>query len=953
MDTSLKNLETLKINAFEIAKANDVDQAFRDILDHLGVFTSHVISGHRPRIEHMKERHYLTGNESLPTAFERVPQDFVIGGGLEAVDTSNNFCLRLLPIIAYNKDCGLLISNGKDEAGKDISIDLNSIGEIKQEEEYEFDEIERELVLVKEATCMTGRDYGGHFLYKIHDGGMGQIEDKIFRIVSVYLGDKKEQRHLTMESFKKKDTKWQLYDMEWRASITADGDSGYKEVAKKQMPIVKLYGLHGNFADNILDAKAPETPIDDPLWKRRIKIAEVLTSYSRDEDGWLHLNEIHKEDVHFVTASQYWENVKENTEEGYTEVRNENFKKCKETAWKYGEPKCPFEAKDLKFIFKNAHKEVREEELAKIEKNKKDWDKWEEEMAFHAQLYNYRWTSDQTRTYSLVSVAEFNEAFHKSHRNDGTLKRNVVNRENIFLTEYTTDFEKIMEHQLRGEHIHIKRKSKDGKEWTIKLQSDDDSKNRILITEYDHIDKGFEKVGLALRNVYDFANNNSDDITHLEKKLKEEADIRYRTDLGLQDAFNGHINSIRVHGATSEAEKNRIAMRDRYGCFKVNVPKGVEQPSSNPNLPPVLMPPPLDYVINIGYLNDRLLAFKQELALEMLTTKLVSCQREFEDWVNYKGSGTGYKVVYLQGEFTCNQDIDFNVIGTEKVIGIKDRDGNYPSITIIKNKLSSYDEGIIGIYAPKIDEWITVISNVTLSVDGYSKDGITGFYNCACVDCEVIVTGEDGYKYKKDFDIKADEYHNDGINAIGYLNCDCTNCKATVKGGNGITGISYYNMYTGMEGGRGGNGGISVCFDSCKVTNCEAEAIGGRGGDGGRGGHTGSGATYSGEKGGDGGNGGNAIVCQSLVEYNSITKEKAVAGNGGNGGQGGNGRSSGLYHAGNGGYGGNGGDVYVLNSVNGDVGKGGGAGRAGDAITNAKEGADGVNGKDGHVIVIN
>ena len=64
MDTSLKNIETLKINAFEIAKANDVDQAFRDILDHLGVFTSHVISGHRPRIEYMKERHYLTGKSS-------------------------------------------------------------------------------------------------------------------------------------------------------------------------------------------------------------------------------------------------------------------------------------------------------------------------------------------------------------------------------------------------------------------------------------------------------------------------------------------------------------------------------------------------------------------------------------------------------------------------------------------------------------------------------------------------------------------------------------------------------------------------------------------------------------------------------------------------------------------------------------------------------------------------
>lgn len=288
-----------------------------------------------------------------------------------------------------------------------------------------------------------------------------------------------------------------------------------------------------------------------------------------------------------------------------------------------------------------------------------------------------------------------------------------------------------MKHQLRGEHIHIKRKSKDGKEWTIKLQSDDDSKNRILIKEYDHIDKGFEKVGLALRTVYDFANNNSDDISQLEKKLKEEADIRYRTDLGLQDAFNGHINSTRVHGATSKAEKNRIAMRDSYGGFKVIVPKGVEQPSSNPYLPPVFMPPPIDYVINIGYLNDRLLAFKQELALEMLTTKLVSCQREFEDWVNYKGSGTGYKVVYLQGRFNwTGADINLATIGTEKVIGIVDRNNKYPSIIIRQDKRHN-GVGISGIRK------LTSINNLTLNVEGYSKDKLVGFHNCTCIECDV------------------------------------------------------------------------------------------------------------------------------------------------------------------------------------------------------------------------
>ena len=568
-------------------------------------------------------------------------------------------------------------------------------------------------------------------------------------------------------------------------------------------------------------------------------------------------------------------------------------------------------------------------------------------MAFKAQLYNFRWTSDQTRTYSLVSVAEFNEAFHKIHHNDGTLKYGVVNRDNIFLAEDTTDFEKIMEHQLRGEHIHIKRKSKDGKEWTIKLQSDDDSKNHILIKEYDYIDKGFEKVGLALREVNHYADMNSDAINKLDRKIDDEIDRRYNEDKFIIDKLNGHIKAIEAHGATSEAEKNRIAMRDRYGCFKVNVPKGVEQPSSNPNLPSVLMPPPLDYVINIGYLNDRLLAFKKELALEMLTTKLVSCQKEFEDWVNYKGSGTGYKVVYLQGRFSWDKDIDFNITGTEKVIGIKNRDGDYPSITIIKNKLSSYDEGIIGIYAPKLDEKGSMISNVTLNVEGYSKDKLVGFYNFACVECEVIVTGESGYKYKKDFDIKTDEYHDDGINAIGYSYCECTNCKATVKGGDGTHGRSY--------GEKGGHGGYSVCFLQSSLTYCEGKATGGNGGKGEEGrGHDSDGSTYGGRKrGGNGGNGGNAKTFDSCTLKGS-NKEKAVGGRGGDGGTGGKAHSSlGIpYTSGDGGNGGDGGDVYVIDSINGVVGKAGKGAKYGEDCTESNPGNWGVDGRDGNLKII-
>ena len=937
MKTNLKNIETVKFNDYEIAKTDDVDGGITSFLNHLDVFTSYFISGHKPVIKDYAD----TTTQVTPlwryyhrvVAFEKNLQDFVIGGGLEQASDENGTCLRLLPIVAFSKESGLFISNGKDEEGKDIMVDLD------------YDGVSR---------------YATQKFYELYNGMLPPKEDRIFRMVSVYIGDGGVEEVNDEHGIRKKNHRWTSYDMQWRISANSEDGTSMKNVPKKQTPIVKLYTYAGDCVDNILDAKAKETPPEDPVWRRRIKIAEVLTCFGMDAERSTYMEVIRKEDIHFVTATQYWEGIKESTDEDYHERLNENLKKCKETDWKHGIPKCPYEAKDLRFRFVTADVEKRKKEVETIEKNKKDWDAFEEKKAFNAEHYNYRWTADHTRTYSLLSTAEFNEMYRSIHRNNGKLKYGVVDRDNIFLEEDTTDFGKILEHQLRGEHIHIKRKSKDGKEWTIRLQLDNNSSENS-ITEFDYIDIGFEKVGKALRRVDNITKINDGNIHKLKdaieneaeerneadkkiyNKILEEKEERNEADKRIENKLNEHVNKKEgVHGATSEAEKNHIALRDNYGCFKVTVPKYIDYITELPGNPTMQLETPLEYVINIEYLNSRLLAFKKELALEMLTTKLVSCQREFDDWANYTGAGRSYKVVYLQGTFTWDGDcINLDRIGTETVIGIVDRRNKYPVIRIRKDKRHD-GVGILG-----TEKWpsnsFASISNVTLYVDGYSKDKLVGFRNCVCTACNVVVTGEDGYKYKESFDIKTDEYHYNGIDVTGFSDCHCTDCKATVKGGDGYSGL----RKTDKMLARGGN---AVAFHDSMLTDCEGKAEGGKGGDGSDGGKSLGGIVYDGERGGDGGHGGDAQVFSSCT-LKGNNKEKAIGGNGGNAGNGGDGMGY-NRKSGDGGYGGDGGSVYVYKQENGTVGKGGRRGVTGAVFDGATPREDGGDGDNGFMIII-
>ena len=283
MKTNLKNIETVKFNDYEIAKTDDVDSGITSFLNHLDVFTSYLIAGHKPDIKDYAD----TTTQVTPlwryyhrvVAFEKNPQDFVIGGGLEQASDEEGTCLRLLPIVAFSKESGLFISNGKDEEGKDIMVDLDYDG--------------------------TSR-YATQKFYELYNGMLPPKEDRLFRMVSVYIGDGKVEEVDDEYGIKKKNHRWTSYDMQWRISANSEDGTSVKNVPKKQTPTIKLYAYAGDCVDNILDAKAKETPPEDPVWRRRIKIAEVLTCFGMDAERSTYMEVIRKEDIHFVTATQYW-----------------------------------------------------------------------------------------------------------------------------------------------------------------------------------------------------------------------------------------------------------------------------------------------------------------------------------------------------------------------------------------------------------------------------------------------------------------------------------------------------------------------------------------------------------------------------------------------------------------------------------------------------------------------
>ena len=905
--TRMNNLEVLKINPYEIAKASDMDDAFKDIIKHLGVFASYTFAYHKPTMDdgyemqpvlldgdtkgERERRFEKHDGKKIAVADEMPVKDFIIGGGI--VPSSSN-TLKLLPIIAYSKTGALYISNGKiknDDTKSKIFIP--------------------NVELTIDDKTQAGKLYL-RLMEEYKDNKEKLYNETEYQIMSVYIGDGDDFKDESVESGYneggvKNDDKWFPYGME----VRANANGMFKEYAKKQTQSIRLYALHGAFAKDFREAKAPDTP-NDKIWGRRVKIAEVLLCFTvQDQNGIVRMHQIEKDDIRFVTATQYWRDLKKpfDTKDfprgtpSPTPEEDKAYNKEKYTAKDaYWVSQVPVPA--------NFGDKEKFENIKDFWKDyKKKWSVIQDKLADRAEHYNYRWTNEQTSTYSLGSVAETNERIHKIHKNDGSLKEEVITRENV----YRAFQDERGKQALRGEHLYIQGET----EGKINLQYEDDSKNKITIPAQCNIASGFDKVGMALRtqrkDFDDEANiryeidlklgkaiNDEEaarikDVKVLAQRIATETDERQKADLLLDDKINSHVYDTDVHGATPEAKPDRIAMRDAEGYLRIKTP--------------TLTIDKLN-AVNIGYLDDRLLAFKANLFPEIFFVKLVSSQPEFDAWVNYRGTGTAYKTVYLQGIFQWGGDlIDLYTIGTEEVIGIPDKEGNKPSISIHK-KGEQYWEAITGNI--KNSKKFGKISNVNIYVTGgviYQENKtqrLRGVYGVTCVDCIIDVQGNHGLREPLRFRYGTD------VEAAMY--CSLENCIVKAVAGNGVNAPNYEN--NGKKGENGIGGAWAVAVTSCDyVKGCNIHAQGGNGGNGGRGSDgTAVPSVYQGRQGGDGGRGGDAYSAyKSNITNESFIKEIVISGNGGYGGKGGNAR--GVYQGGGGGNGGNSGNIYVSNEA--------------------------------------
>lgn len=869
MIEKMENIEVPKINPFEIAKASDMDKGFKNIVSYLSVFADYFFSFLPPLIEERGITLTETDKEGVHRAVSKKRQfkDFVVGGAL--VQGSTRSSLRLLPMVALSNKAGIFVTNGK-VLGKYLEIDL--------------------------------QDKSSEATVKILDAFKGREDlienERLFRIVSIYLGDGKTEENQALSEYVdgvQKDWSWDTYGHQWRASSKNDG--GFKEYAKLQTQSIRLYSIEGDLVDRYEDAMAMKTPVND-IWARRVKIAEVLVSYTQENASSVAtLDAIEKDDIRFVTASLYWQEV-------------EDDDKAKEGEHSYEKADEAFvkrvKGHDNKFL--GSIKDLSDEQ-------RKEREKVLESLAFRAEHYNYRWTVEKTRTYSLGSIAEFNERIFKVHKKDGSLKEEVVSRENVFLSYDDTDFK----HSLRGEHIYIRHRSaegvKNGVEEHINLQYEDPSKNEIAIDEKDHISEGFIKVGKAMRCVYG------------------------KVDSALEE----HKKDTKAHGATPEASANRIAMRDVYGAMKANMPPYAYD----------------DSVINVHYLDKTLKAMRTSLIEDLLCTKLISSQEEFNVWKAQR-STKSYKYVYLHGDFSYVGSIDLTVIQTPEII--KSLPGTRSIITIVA---LDREFGLrVGYY--QIPPTTPLLKDLTIKVEVSAFNGnktISGVYGAHLDNCNIIVDAQN----------TRTTYYEESYNVIGAEHCYIvdTDIKAFASNGKSYSDVTkiisndeYGENVRYARGGTGKNGGHAMIARNCLFSgNCHVGCYGGDGGQGGTGAKGEEGSTWwrGGRTGGDGGRGGDAF-CWDLntrvEEGTRFTGFYVRGGDGGRGGTGGDGYWLNVKNpswAGRGGQGGNGGDSNRPSfSINGEnihysPGSGGSGGSSGSGSSGEGDGITwGVSGDSGN-----
>ncbi|QSH98949.1 hypothetical protein DWQ65_02425 [Treponema phagedenis] len=859
---------TVKVNPYEIAKASDMEFGFRSILDNFSVLLNAIGATHTPLVD---EAGFNNSNELKYVG--KKEKDFIIGGGL--VDAGNKQ-LRLLPILAFNNKIGLLISDGLDKDNKPIEIEIGS--------------------------------GSGSFI-------LTHQEDYLYRIESVYIGNANtgEETSGTTANIKKSDPIWDEFQTEWRGSYRV-GENDTMQVStfnKRQSQAVRLFVDFGALVPRAADASA-NIPDERSIWSERVKIAEVLVCFKRNETNWIYeMQPITKDDVRFVTARCYFD----------WRVQEEVIEKAKaaDSVWVQ-------HAKVAKPNQNAQNQKTEEKRIAGINLDNKAW---------RAEHYNYRWTAEHTRTYRLGSIAEINEQLYKMHKSDGDIKERVIRLDHINLRPEDPN-------ALRAEKIPI----------DLVGNADIPLPYNKEIKSYDDVKKGLRAIAETLRGDLipvgpDDGSGNSDISLPHNKKIESKENIKkgllviaetliaadektntvnttlnkkidtVNTTLNSKinrvgEVLTNHINATNVHSATSDPTAHRIAMRDGNGRMQVA--------STDKNSG--------ESIVNVNFLTRE---WSPDFIMKVLRTKLITNQQEFDLWVGQENPNEMYTFVYLKGEFRSKQTIDLVKIGTMEVTGYpaakisaySERSGSYIHTGM---KGDGSDRKVMNInLLSKGDEYTHYNCNLGIEkctcincmVDIYSSEWFhnkaIGFSESTCINCTANVRGRDGYDGNKDYSNGLD-----GTGAIGFYKCDSENCTATVEGGYG--GKGFGGNETWSDGGNGGNGGNAIGFSYGSVSNCSVEARGGSGGDGGQGSRfsRANPKHYDAWKGGHGGNGGSAYAIYSadgntsnVTIKESFKSQKINGGNGGDGGPSGKEIHSKKGKGANPGNGGNGGSVYT------------------------------------------
>lgn len=819
----MDNISTVKVNAYEIAKAPDIDFGYKSILDHFSILVDRLFNYHTPEItDKLFFDSELIGKDR---------KDFVIGGGLVA---AGDAMLRPLPMVAFSNIGGIFITNGLNVDNRPFQIPI-------------------------------GEDF--------------TVEG--YRIESIYIGnaDTNESIYGTGSGEKAKtDPNWDAYESEWRAAYQVGRggiDTPFREFKKRQMQAVRFYVYPGVVELEKKNAIAAATPTGNDVFTRRVKIAEVLVHCVLDSGNVPHIQPIKPDDIRFVTAVQYWEDNEQKEPEQEDSAWTQYVSKAQpniHSGMTYEQKKAEEERAAAetanRYAFRAEHYNYRwtadrtrtyrlgsvseiSERLYKIHKTDGTL---KEEVVRRKHIF--------LRAEHEESLTGADIAIDHSARPPIELPYNRKIKEDISIKKGLLQ----LAENLRGDWIPVA--GKDEKPVTLPY-------NRTIPAEKS-VKEGLQALSASLRGgLIPIDNDNMPSVTlpygktlppsltvkqglqALSDNLRSDripvagtdiympyvADIKSSESIhtGLErisqvmsknreridneekvraNADANHAALTQPHGATSSAAAERLAWRDSAGRMEVQDPVSDLQ------------------VVNIHYLNS---TFKMDVVMKVLMSKLITTQSEFDKWIDQKHN-EAYTYVYLKGSFTANHSINLGDIGTKEVTSV----GSTSISLVTWGQSVDFESGIYGANGASV-------TGVTLTVKGkcIETNRIIGFQLCNCYNCTANVTGFDGKPGAPDYGPDSDSDNNKGSDhpggngnngtmAVGFHSCYLHRCSAIVVGGDGGRGGQGANAsawvpvdYSSSSGGDGGAGGAAYSGYACSLSNegfVQQNVSGGQGG---------------------------------------------------------------------------------------------------------------------------